>query len=105
MGITGARSVPRWWRGKRGCSEECRDDRHPGPPDEGVSALRGGDAGRPLPLDQVGIIAERAARDLMSTMELAAVATVSQLRTALKAEPRPDPTPPRTQAIDHQDLR
>ena len=35
--------------------------------------------------------------------QLAAVATVSQLRTAVKLEPRPDPDPPpEPRAVDHQ---
>jgi hypothetical protein len=49
-----------------------------------------------LSLDQVGVIAERAAEGSDAHYaELAAAATVSQLRTAIKMEPRPDPeTPP-----------
>ena len=47
-----------------------------------------------LSLDQVGVIAERAAAGSDEHYaELAAVATVSQLRTAIKLEPRPDPDP------------
>jgi hypothetical protein len=47
-----------------------------------------------LSLDQVGIIAERASDGSDEHYaELAAVATVSQLRTAVKLEPRPDPQP------------
>ncbi|WP_319448861.1 MULTISPECIES: HNH endonuclease signature motif containing protein [unclassified Mycobacterium] len=47
-----------------------------------------------LSLDQVGVIAERAADGSDEHYaELAAVATVSQLRTAIKLEPRPDPDP------------
>jgi hypothetical protein len=50
-------------------------------------------AGR-LSLDQVGVIAERAADGSDEHYaELAAVATVSQLRTAVKLEPRPEPQP------------
>lgn len=47
-----------------------------------------------LSLDQVGVIAEKAA-DGSDThyAELAASATVSQLRTAVKLEPRPEPEP------------
>ncbi|QNJ95365.1 DUF222 domain-containing protein [Mycolicibacterium fluoranthenivorans] len=45
-----------------------------------------------LSLDQVGVIAERAAEGSDEHYaELASVATVSQLRTAIKMEPRPDP--------------
>ena len=49
-----------------------------------------------LSLDQVGVIAKRAAEGSdVHYAELAAVATVSQLRTAITMEPRPDPeTPP-----------
>ena len=47
-----------------------------------------------LSLDQVGVIAERAADGSDDHyIALAEVATVSQLRTAVKLEPRPDPTP------------
>ncbi|MCV7253116.1 HNH endonuclease [Mycobacterium hackensackense] len=48
-----------------------------------------------LSLDQVGVIAERAAEGSDEHYaELAAVATVSQLRTAIKMEPHPDPETP-----------
>jgi len=47
-----------------------------------------------LSLDQVGVIAERAAEGSDEHYaQLAAVATVNQLRTAVKLEPRPDPDP------------
>ena len=47
-----------------------------------------------LSLDQVGIIAERAADGSDEHYAaLADVATVNQLRTAIKLEPRPDPDP------------
>jgi hypothetical protein len=47
-----------------------------------------------LSLDQVGVIAARAGEGSDAHYaELAAVATVSQLRTAVKLEPRPDPDP------------
>jgi hypothetical protein len=47
-----------------------------------------------LSLDQVGVIAQRAADGSDEHYaELASVATVSQLRTAIKLEPRPDPGP------------
>lgn len=47
-----------------------------------------------LSLDQVGVIAERAADGSDDHYaELAASATVSQLRTAVKLEPRPEPAP------------
>ncbi|MFN8101119.1 MAG: HNH endonuclease signature motif containing protein [Mycobacterium sp.] len=54
-----------------------------------------------LSLDQVGVIAERAGQGSDAHYAaLAAVATVSQLRTAVKLEPRPDPErrpePPRS---------
>jgi hypothetical protein len=48
-----------------------------------------------LSLDQVGVIAEHAADGSDAHYaELAAVATVAQLRTAVKLEPRPEPEPP-----------
>jgi hypothetical protein len=47
-----------------------------------------------LSLDQVGVIAKQAADGADAHYaELAAVATVNQLRTAVKLEPRPDPEP------------
>ncbi|ORA38037.1 HNH endonuclease signature motif containing protein [Mycobacterium aquaticum] len=47
-----------------------------------------------LSLDQVGVIAERAADGSDAHFaELAAVATVTQLRTAIKLEPEPKPQP------------
>ena len=47
-----------------------------------------------LSLDQVGVIAERAADGSDEHYAaLAEVATVSQLRTAIKLEPRPEPDP------------
>ncbi|WP_197380282.1 HNH endonuclease signature motif containing protein [Mycolicibacterium mengxianglii] len=47
-----------------------------------------------LSLDQVGVIAERAADGSDEHYaQLAAVATVNQLRTAVKLEPRPEPDP------------
>src|SRR4051812_31301863 len=47
-----------------------------------------------LSLDQVGVIAARAAEGSDEHYaELAAVATVSQLRTAVKLQPRPEPDP------------
>jgi hypothetical protein len=47
-----------------------------------------------LSLDQVGVLAARAGQGSDEHYaQLAAVATVSQLRTAVKLEPRPDPEP------------
>ena len=47
-----------------------------------------------LSLDQVGVIAQRASEGSDEHYaELAGVATVSQLRTAIKLEPRPEPGP------------
>ena len=47
-----------------------------------------------LSLDQVGVIAARAGEGSDEHYaQLASVATVNQLRTAIKLEPRPDPQP------------
>ena len=55
-----------------------------------AAAMRDGQ----LSLDQVGVIAERAGEGSDEHYaELASVATVTQLRTAIKLEPRPDPEP------------
>lgn len=58
-------------------------------------------------LDQVGTIAERAADGSDAHYaQLAERATVNQLRTAIKLEPRPPTrTQARTQAVDQQDFR
>ena len=58
-----------------------------------------------LSLDQVGVIAARGGEGSDEHYEqLARVATVNQLRTAVKLEPRPDPepSPSRAAAGDHQ---
>ena len=69
-------------------------DRHRRAPARGVSALRRGHGEGRLSLDQVGIIAARAGEGSDEHYaKLAGVATVSQLRTALKLEPRPEPEP------------
>lgn len=52
-----------------------------------------------LSLDQVGVIAERAADGSDEHYaQFAASATVTQLRTAIKLEPRPDPEPGRSRS-------
>ena len=62
-----------------------------------------------LSLDQVGVIAQCAAEGSDEHYAaLAAVATVSQLRTAVKLEPRPDPDPrrqPQRSITKHSDER
>ena len=60
-----------------------------------------------LSLDQVGVIAAQAAEGSDAHYaELARCATVSQLRTAVKLEPRPEPeTSARASPVDHQDLQ
>ena len=66
-----------------------------------------------LSLDQVGVIAGRAADGSDEHYaELARVASVSQLHTAVKLEPRPEPAPepdagpdPELQAFDHHNFR
>ena len=60
----------------------------------GVSPLHRGLREGRLSLDQVGVIAARAADGSDEHYaQLAAVATVNQLRTAVKLEPRPEPDP------------
>ena len=58
-----------------------------------------------LSLDQVGVIAERAGEGSDEHYaQLASVATVTQLRVAIKLEPRPESDPQREAgAVDHQD--
>ncbi|HPX36901.1 MAG TPA: HNH endonuclease signature motif containing protein [Mycobacterium sp.] len=94
-GATGARSVPALVAWKLGTSSTNahaihavarRFDEFP----RCVGALREGR----LSLDQVGVIAERAGEGSDAHYaQLAAVATVNQLRTAIRLEPRPDPDP------------
>jgi hypothetical protein len=94
-GATGCRSVPALVAWKTGCSPNNaatiaavahRLEQFP-------RCAEGMREGR-LSLDQVGVIAERAADGSDAHYAaLAAVATVTQLRTAVKLEPRPDPDP------------
>ncbi len=94
-GVTGARSVPALVAWKMGCSPANAHTiatvarRLP----EFPRCARGMREGR-LSLDQVGVIAARAGEGSDAHYaELAGVATVNQLRTALKLEPRPEPEP------------
>ena len=94
-GATGARSVPALVAWKLGTSSvnahaihavARRFEEFP----RCVEALRQGR----LSLDQVGVIAARAgAGSDAHYAELASVATVNQLRTAVRLEPRPEPEP------------
>jgi hypothetical protein len=94
-GITGARSVAALVAWKLGASSASahtittvarRAEEFP----RCTSGLREGR----LSLDQVGVIAARAGEGSDEHYaQLAAVATVNQLRTAVKLEPRPDPEP------------
>src|SRR5690349_17545650 len=92
-GVTGARSVPALVAWKTGCSLA---NAHTiatiaGRLEEFPRCVQGMREGR-LSLDQVGVIAARAGEGSDAHYaELAAVATVSQLRTAVKLEPRPEP--------------
>ena len=94
-GVTGARSVPALVAWKTGCSPAnahtittiaSRLAEFP-------RCAQGMKEGR-LSLDQVGVIAARAgAGSDEHYAQLARVATVNQLRTAVKLEPRPQPEP------------
>ncbi|MBB2993318.1 hypothetical protein FHR72_004826, partial [Mycolicibacterium iranicum] len=94
-GMTGARSVAALMAWKTGSSLRnaetvvavaARAQEFP----RCVAGLREGR----LSLDQVGVIAERAGEGSDAHYaELAQSATVAQLRTAVKLEPRPDPAP------------
>ncbi|CPR04869.1 HNH endonuclease domain-containing protein [Mycobacterium bohemicum DSM 44277] len=94
-GVTGARSVPALVAWKTGCSPAnahtiatiaSRLQEFP-------RCAQGMREGR-LSLDQVGVIAARAGQGSDAHYaQLAAVATVNQLRTAIKLEPRPEPEP------------
>src|SRR5215218_8723436 len=95
IGMTGARSMAALVAWKTGCSPRNaqtiatvaqRLEEFP----RCAAGLREGR----LSLDQVGIIAEKAgAGSDAHYVTLAEVATVNQLRTALKLEPRPEPDP------------
>jgi Domain of unknown function (DUF222)/HNH endonuclease len=94
-GATGARSLPALVAWKLGCSSAnahtltaiaSRLDEFP----RCAAGMRDGR----LSADQVGVIAARAADGSDAHYaQLASVATVNQLRTAVKLEPRPDPGP------------
>ncbi len=92
-GATGARSVPALVAWKMGCSS---GNAHTittiaGRLQEFPRCAQGMREGR-LSLDQLGVIAARAGRGSDEHYaQLAAVASVHQLRTAVKLEPRPEP--------------
>ncbi len=94
-GVTGARSVPALVAWKTGCSSA---NAHTIATiarrlQEFPRCAQGMREGR-LSLDQVGIITARAGQGSDAHYaQLAAVATVNQLRTAIKLEPRPEPEP------------
>ncbi|AFC54520.1 MULTISPECIES: HNH endonuclease signature motif containing protein [Mycobacterium] len=94
-GVTGARSVPALVAWKLGCSSA---NAHTiatiaGRLEEFPRCTAGLREGR-LSADQVGVIAARAGQGSDEHYaQLAAVATVNQLRTAVKLEPRPEPEP------------
>ena len=101
-GNTGCRSIPALVAWKTGCSpanaRSIATVAHR--LEEFPRCALGMREGR-LSLDQVGVIAERAGQGSDAHYAaLASVATVSQLRTAVKLEPRPDPDrrpePPRS---------
>ena len=94
-GATGARSIPALVAWKTGCSSVTA---------KSIAAVANRSAEFPrcvagmregrLSLDQVGVIAARAADGSDEHYaQLASVATVNQLRTAVSLEPRPDPEP------------
>ncbi|ORW33593.1 hypothetical protein AWC19_24360, partial [Mycobacterium palustre] len=92
-GITGARSLPAMVAWKTGCSPANAQTiaAIAGRVEELPRCVRGMREGR-LSLDQVGVIATRGGRGSDQHYEqLAQVATVTQLRTAVKLEPRPRP--------------
>jgi Domain of unknown function (DUF222)/HNH endonuclease len=96
-GMTGARSVPALVAWKLGTSSATAATiaTVAGRLDEFPRCAEGMREGR-LSLDQVGVIAARAGVGSDAHYaELARVATVNQLRTALKLEPRPEPEPDR----------
>jgi hypothetical protein len=94
-GATGARSVPALVAWKTGCSPAnahtiCAIASRLAEFPRCVAGMREGR----LSLDQVGVIAARAgAGSDEHYAQLASVATVNQLRTALRLEPRPEPEP------------
>ncbi|BCZ20146.1 hypothetical protein MTY59_00010 [Mycobacterium senriense] len=94
-GVTGARSVPALVAWKTGCSPATAHtiSTIAGRLEEFPRCAQGMREGR-LSLDQVGVIAARAgAGSDEHYAALARCATVTQLRTAVKLEPRPQPEP------------
>ncbi|HEY9305284.1 MAG TPA: HNH endonuclease signature motif containing protein [Mycobacterium sp.] len=96
-GATGARSVPALVAWKLGSSSaNARTITTVAQRLEEFPRCAAGLAEGRLSLDQVGVIAARAGEGSDEHYaQLAAVATVSQLRTAVKLEPRPEPDPAR----------
>jgi len=94
-GITGARSVPALVAWKLGVSAaNARTIATVARRVEEFPLCAQGMAEGRLSLDQVGVIAARAGQGSDEHYaQLAAVATVNQLRTAVNLEPRPDPEP------------
>ncbi len=94
-GITGARSVPALVAWKTGCSPANAQTitTVAGRLQEFPRCAQGMREGR-LSLDQVGVIAARAGEGSDEHYaQLARSATVTQLRTAVRLEPRPEPDP------------
>src|SRR5690348_5711148 len=83
----------RWWPGRPAARRRTRTRSLPSRAGSRSSpAVAAGMREGRLSLDQVGVIAARAGKGSDAHYaELAAVATVSQLRTAVKLEPRPEP--------------
>jgi hypothetical protein len=94
-GMTGARSIPALVAWKTGTSlRNAHTIATVAHRLEQFPRLAAGMREGRLSLDQVGVIAENAADGSDEHYAgLAAVATVNQLRTAIKLEPRPDPEP------------
>ena len=103
-GATGRGRWRRWWPGNSGVLGQRPHHHHHRRAARAVSPAAPRACARQLSLDQVGVIAARAAEGSDEHYaQLAAVATVNQLRTAVKLEPARIRAPARTGALDHHD--
>ena len=103
-GATGRGRWRRWWPETRRVLGQRPHHHHHRRAARAVPRCAQGMRDGQLSLDQVGVIAARAAEGSDEHYaQLAAVATVNQLRTAVKLEPRPIRIPARTGALDHHD--
>ena len=92
-GATGARSVAGWWPEAGRLDGQRHGDRHRGAPQRGLPRCVGGMREGRLSLDQVGVIAARAADGSDEHYARSHSRDGQPVGTAVKLEPRPEPDP------------